>query len=92
MIKTFLKGKKQASQHISIKQYNKEIDEAMARMDAGQFVTQEALEKEAEQSLIRPARRKNIIQLVEELPKPAVKLDGNLEEAYFEGQKKKYGF
>ena len=43
-------------------------------------------------SLIRPTRRKNIIQLVEELPKPAVKLDGDLEEAYYEGQKKKYGF
>ena len=34
---------------ISIKQYNKEIDEAMSRIDAGKFTTQEALEKEAEQ-------------------------------------------
>jgi hypothetical protein len=43
-------------------------------------------------SLIRPTQRKNIIQLVEELPKPAVKLDGDPEEAYYGGQKKKYGF
>ncbi len=48
MIKTFLQGKKNPSQkNINIKDYNKEIDEAMARMDAGEFITQEALEKEA---------------------------------------------
>ncbi len=34
---------------ISVEQYNKEIDEAMKRMDEGHFVTQEDLEKEAEQ-------------------------------------------
>ena len=49
MIKTFLQGKIQPSRKISIKQYNKEIDEAMARMDAGEFITQEVLEQEANQ-------------------------------------------
>lgn len=50
MIKTFLNGKKQHSQPtINIKNYNKEIDEAMARMDAGKFLTQETLENEATQ-------------------------------------------
>ncbi len=49
MIKTFLQGKKQPPQRISIKQYNKEIDEAMARMDAGEFITQEVLEQDADQ-------------------------------------------
>lgn len=32
---------------ISIEQYNKELDEANVRIDAGEFITQEDLEKEA---------------------------------------------
>jgi hypothetical protein len=32
---------------ISIEQYNKELDEANARIEAGEFITQEDLEKEA---------------------------------------------
>ncbi|AXY74528.1 hypothetical protein D3H65_11290 [Paraflavitalea soli] len=48
MIKTFLLGRKQQSGQISIDQYNKEIDEAMKRMDEGRFVSQEDLEKEAD--------------------------------------------
>jgi hypothetical protein len=46
MVKTFLKSK-HVSKRISIDQYNKEIDKAMARMDAGKFVTQEDVEKES---------------------------------------------
>ncbi len=42
MIKSFLKQ----GNTTSIEQYNKELDEAMARMDNGQFTTLEALEKE----------------------------------------------
>jgi succinate dehydrogenase/fumarate reductase flavoprotein subunit len=34
---------------ISIEQYNKELDEANARIEAGEFITQEDLEKEASQ-------------------------------------------
>lgn len=48
MIKTFLKGKTQESGHISIEQYNKELDEAEREIEEGKFVTQEALEKEME--------------------------------------------
>ena len=32
-------------ERISIEQYNKEIDEAVARVEAGQFYTQEEVEK-----------------------------------------------
>ncbi len=32
---------------ISVEQYNKELDEANARIEAGEFITQEDLEKEA---------------------------------------------
>jgi hypothetical protein len=32
---------------ISIEQYNEELDEANARIEAGEFITQEDLEKEA---------------------------------------------
>ncbi len=48
MIKTFLKGKTQESGHISIEQYNKELDEAEREIEEGKFVTQKALEKEME--------------------------------------------
>jgi hypothetical protein len=47
MIKSFLQPAKKISE-FSIDQYNKEIDEAMARMDAGQFTTHEDVEKEME--------------------------------------------
>jgi hypothetical protein len=32
MLKTFLKGRKEQFEHITIEQYNKEIDEAMERV------------------------------------------------------------
>ena len=48
MIKLFLVGKGQSAGHTSIEQYNKEIDDAMNRMDEGRFITQEDLEKDAE--------------------------------------------
>ncbi len=37
--------KKVSSERISIEQYNKEIDEANARIDNGEFYTQEEAEK-----------------------------------------------
>ncbi len=43
-------------------------------------------------SLVRPAKKKNIIQLIDSLPKPAFNSKTNLREAYFEDQKKKHGF
>jgi len=36
-------------ERISIEQYNKEIDEAVARVDAGEFYTQEEVEKMAKE-------------------------------------------
>jgi predicted transcriptional regulator len=41
MIKTFLKGRKQKPERISIEQYNKEIDEAEAEIERGEFYTHE---------------------------------------------------
>lgn len=40
MIKSFLHPAEKDS-HISIEQYNKEIDEAMSRMDKGEFISHE---------------------------------------------------
>ncbi|MGY3214064.1 hypothetical protein [Mucilaginibacter sp. HD30] len=40
MLKTFLKGREKAVSRISVEQYNKEIDEAIARVEAGDFYTQ----------------------------------------------------
>ena len=36
------------SQRMTIEEYNKEIDEAEAQIEAGNFITQEDLEKESE--------------------------------------------
>ena len=47
LIKTFAKGKETASEHINIEQYNKEIDEAIARIEAGEFYTHEDVVKMA---------------------------------------------
>lgn len=44
------------------------------------------------ESLTRPARKKNIIQLVDELPKPKIDLPKDLTKSYYEDQKGKYGF
>ncbi len=47
MLKTFLKSRKENPVRISIEQYNKEIDEAMAEVAAGNYITQEEMEKQA---------------------------------------------
>jgi hypothetical protein len=45
MLKTFLKDRELKTPCISIGQYNKEIDEAIARVEAGEFYTQEEAER-----------------------------------------------
>lgn len=47
MLKTFLKGRSEDTVRISIEQYNREIDEALAEAEAGDFITQEEMEKKA---------------------------------------------
>jgi len=49
VIKSFLNLKKEETTRISIKQYNKEIDEAIAQVEAGNYITHDELEKEMEQ-------------------------------------------
>jgi hypothetical protein len=46
LLKTFMKNRKEQIEHLSIEQYNKEIDEAMARVSRGEYTTFEDLEKE----------------------------------------------
>ena len=46
-IKSFIKIK-DAPQRLTIEQYNKELDEAEARMDAGHFTSHEDVLKESE--------------------------------------------
>src|SRR4051812_29624841 len=46
VIKSFLSLKKESSPSIDVEQYNKEIDEAMARINNGKFTTHEDVEKE----------------------------------------------
>jgi Arc/MetJ family transcription regulator len=42
-------------------------------------------------SLVRPSRKKNILQLLEELPKASMK-SSDVKRAYYEDRKSKYGF
>jgi hypothetical protein len=40
----------------------------------------------------KPAKRKNILQLVDKLPKPAINVKTDLKNKYYEEQAGKYGF
>jgi len=44
MLKTFLKSRENNPGRTSIEQYNQEIDEAIARVESGDFYTQEEIE------------------------------------------------
>ena len=46
LLKTFMKNRKKEKQPLTVEQYNKEIDQAMARVKKGEFTTFEDLEKE----------------------------------------------
>jgi uncharacterized FlaG/YvyC family protein len=41
MLKTFAKGRKKYTNSVSLEQYNKEINEAVARIEAGEYYTHE---------------------------------------------------
>ena len=47
MLKSFVKGSENGSGRISIEQYNKEIDEAIERVKAGEYYTHEEVERMA---------------------------------------------
>ncbi len=47
LLKTFLNSRTDTVEHISIDQYNKEIDEALAEAETGNFITQDEMEKQA---------------------------------------------
>ncbi|HEY9342476.1 MAG TPA: hypothetical protein VIQ23_12905 [Hanamia sp.] len=47
MLKAFLQQRNQDTDRISLGQYNKEIDEALAEVEAGNYITQEEMEKRA---------------------------------------------
>jgi predicted transcriptional regulator len=45
MLKTFLKGREKKIPRITVEQYSKEIDEAIARVEAGEYYTHEEVER-----------------------------------------------
>ena len=47
LLKTFLHRRNEDTGRISIEQYNKEIDEALAEVEAGNYITQKEMEKQA---------------------------------------------
>ena len=47
LIKTFLEDDEQSPGSVSIEQYNKEIDEAMKRVESGEYLSHDDLENEA---------------------------------------------
>ena len=48
MLKAFIKGRENKTGRISIEQYNREIDEAVARVKGGDYFTHEEVERMAE--------------------------------------------
>lgn len=46
LLKAFTQRQKETSAHITIEQYNKELDEAMERVNRNEYTTFENLEKE----------------------------------------------
>lgn len=42
--------------------------------------------------ITKPARRKSVIQIVEKLGKPAIKVNRDLKEAFYQNQVGRYGF
>jgi len=49
MLQTFLTGRKETTERISIEQYNKEIDEAEAEYERGEYITHEEMVKQLKQ-------------------------------------------
>jgi predicted transcriptional regulator len=49
MLKTFLKGREKKIARVSVEQYSKEIDEAIARVEAGEYYSHEEVEKLAKE-------------------------------------------
>jgi len=49
VIKSFLNLRRNDAPGINIEEYNREIDEALAQVKAGNYITHEELEKEMEQ-------------------------------------------
>lgn len=47
MLKAFLQRRTENDDRVSIDQYNKEIDEALAEVEAGNYITQANMEKRA---------------------------------------------
>lgn len=47
MLKTFLQGREQKDRRVSIEQYNKELDEALADIEQGQTYSHEEVAKMA---------------------------------------------
>ncbi|HEY8930364.1 MAG TPA: hypothetical protein VIM55_14285 [Mucilaginibacter sp.] len=47
MLKAFIKGRENKLGRISIEQYNREIDEAIARVEAGDFFTHDEVKQMA---------------------------------------------
>ena len=47
MLKTFLQRRNEDTDRISMEQYNKEIDEALTQVEAGNYMTQDEMEKRA---------------------------------------------
>ena len=47
MLKTFLQERQQSYQRVSLETYNQEIDDAIAAFEAGDYISQEEMEKRA---------------------------------------------
>lgn len=66
--------------------------ERMKAYAASKGVSISELVEEYFSSVTRPGRKKDIVSLVEKLPRPSIDTKGDLKEQYYESQAGKYGF
>lgn len=66
--------------------------EQVKRYAAKHQVSLSQLVEQYFKTLIRPSHKKNILELLKELPRPKVKIEGDPRQTYYEQRKKKYGF
>lgn len=68
------------------------LAEQVKRYAARHDISVSQLVEQYFRNLTRPAHKKNILDLVRKLPKPAISVEGDGKEAYYRQQKEKYGF
>ena len=71
---------------------DEDLIDGMKELAAKNGTSVSALVEEYFKKLTRPVKRKNVVDIIKELNKPAISAGANLKELYYEEQKQKSGF